>query len=85
MQSPSREDAQRIQLFLLEKELAQYWLEQSYVKPEVKRAIRKRLVCFRSEIRRLLGRSGARGEAPNAMLQDHAGSLLSKLTENTAR
>jgi hypothetical protein len=73
MQSPSREDAERMQLFLREKELAQYWLEQSYVKPGVKRAIRKRLVCFGSEIRRLLGRSDAGGEATSAMTQDHAG------------
>jgi hypothetical protein len=54
------EGSRRLRLLLIEKELAHYWLKQSYLKPEAKRSIRERLIIFEAEIRQLLRQSRTR-------------------------
>jgi len=47
------DDQKLLRLLLLESSLARYWLIQSFVRPDQKRAIRARLAYFEAEIRKL--------------------------------
>jgi hypothetical protein len=64
----AREKSGQLRLLLLERSLARFWLEQSYVKSEAKKAIRERLVWFESEIRKLQGALGRRRPAHSLLI-----------------